>query len=57
MAVLRLWLKLLALLLAAFALAALAAVTLRTGPAPTVEILTEAKAIGPATPVRVRARS
>jgi len=57
MAVLRLWLKLLALLLAAFALAALAAVTLRTGPAPTVEILTEAKAIGPATPVRVRAQA
>jgi len=51
------WLKLLALLLMASVLAALAAVTLRTGPPPVVEILTDAKAIGPATPVVVRARA
>ena len=57
MAILRQWLKLLALLLAAFVLAALAAVTLRTGPPPTVEIVTDAKAIGPTTPVRVRAKA
>jgi murein DD-endopeptidase MepM/ murein hydrolase activator NlpD len=54
---LRLWLKLLALLLAAFTLAALGVVTLRTGPPPAVEILMDAKAIGPATPVRVRAQA
>ncbi len=57
MAILRQWLKLLALLLAAFVLAALAAVTLRTGPPPNVEIVTDAKAIGPTTPVRVRAQA
>ena len=57
MAILRQWLKLLALLLVAFVLTALATVTLHTGPPPTVEIVSDAKAIGPTTRVRVRAQA
>jgi len=47
----------LALLLVAFGLVGLATATLRTGPAPEVEILTDARAIGPKTSVLVRARA
>ena len=42
---------------AVLGLLGLAVATLRTGPAPTIEILTDAKAIGPSTPVLVRARA
>ena len=47
----------LALLAAVLVLAGLATATLRTGPAPEVEILTDARAIGPKTPVVVKARA
>jgi murein DD-endopeptidase MepM/ murein hydrolase activator NlpD len=54
---LRTWFKALALLLAALGLAGLAVATFRTGPAPTIEIVSDAKAIGATTPVLVRARA
>ena len=57
MSLLKKSMRALALLAAVLVLAGLATATLRTGPAPEIEVLTDARAIGPKTPVVVKARA